>query len=218
MGEGVQSGEHQARMTAAATRTIGAIQVTPHGNGIGLYFPPLRMAGSALMLALFGGACTVIAMASIMGLTHSESSASASMLALAFAGVFALPLAVLGQLFIAIALWSAANSLEVEADGAGLQMVRRWFGWRVSTRALPREDIAAIDSRLAARFLGAFGNSRYYRLVVRARTPNLPAMLVADSLKGPNMTDEVRDLLIEHLAIPGLASSGELAHRPRDAA
>ena len=216
MGESGQSGKDPGRMTDSATRSIGAIQVTPRADGIGLYFPPMRMAGSALMLALFGIACTVIGMASILGLTHSGESASASMLAFAFAGVFALPLVALGQLFIAIALWSAANSLEVEAGRAGLLAVRCWFGWRVARRVLPREDIAAIDSRLAARYLGAFGNSRYYRLVARTRTPNLPSMLVADSLRGPDMTDEIRRLLIEHLGIPALASSGELAHQPEE--
>ena len=212
MGESRESRQGQGRINMS--RTIGAIQVTPRGSGVELYFPPLRAAGSALMLALFGVACTVIGLAATVGLAYSGESASASMLALAFAGVFALPLVALGQLFIVIALWSAANSLEVDVSSAGLATVRRWFGCRVARRVLPREDIAAIDSRLAARYVGAFGNSRYYRLVARGREPDAPPLLIADSLQGPAMTDEIRRLFIEHLAMPGLAAAGELAHVP----
>ena len=68
--------------------------------------------------------------------------------------------------------------------------------------------------RTVASYVGAFGNSRYYRLVARSREPGQPPVLVADSLKGPDMTDEIRRLFIEHLAIPGLAATGELAHLP----
>ena len=218
MGESGESREGQGRIMSLS-RTVGAIQVTPRGSGIELYFPPLRAAGSALMLALFGIACTVIGLAAITGLAHSGESAPASMLALAFAGVFALPLVALGQLFIVIALWAAANSLQVEVSSAGLFTVRRWFGYRLARRALRREDIAAIDSRLAARYVGAFGNTRYYRLIARARQPDLPPLLIADSLQGPDMTDEIRRLFIEHLAMPGLAAAGEVAHLPaQDAA
>ena len=212
MGEGGESREGQGRINTPYS--IGAIQVTPRSNGAGLYFPPLRTAGSTLMLALFGIACTIIGLASISGLARSGDSAPASMLALAFAGVFALPLFALGQLFIAIALWAAASSLLVEVSSTGLATERRWFGFRVAQRMLRRDDIAAIDSRLAARYVGAFGDSRYYRLVARGRNPDLPPLLIADSLKGPEMTDEIRRLFIDRLDLPALATAGEQAHLP----
>ena len=212
MGEGGESREGQGRINTS--HTIGAIHVTPRGDGVGLYFPPLRTAGSTLMLALFGIACTLIGLASISGLARSGDSAPASMLALAFAGVFALPLFALGQLFIVTALWAAASSLQVEVNSTGLTTVRRWFGCRIAQHVLRRDDIAAIDSRLAARYVGAFGNSRYYRLIARGRNPDLPPVLIADSLKGPDMTDEIRRLFIEHLTMPGLATAGEQAHLP----
>ena len=214
MGESGQSREGEGRIATPAPYTIGAIVVTPRETGVELYFPPMRATASAMMLALFGAACTVIGLAALSGLARSGDSAPASMLALAFAGVFALPLVALGQLFIVIALWAAANSLQVEVDNTGLATVRRWCGCRVTRHVLRRADITAIDSRLAARYVGAFGNSRYYRLVARSREPGQPPVLVADSLKGPDMTDEIRRLFIEHLAIPGLAATGELAHLP----
>ena len=210
MGEGGESRADQARVK----HVVGAIHVTPRESGVGLFFPPLRAAGSATMLALFGMACTVIGLAAISGLARSGESASTSLLALAFAGVFALPLFALGQLFVVIALWAAANSLQVEVDRTGLATVRRWFGCRVARRVLLRDDIAAIDSRLAARYVGAFGGSRYYRLVARGRHPHQPPVLIADSLKGPAMTEDFRRLFIEHLAIPGLAAAGRQAHLP----
>jgi hypothetical protein len=212
MGESGEGRESQGRIETPAAHTIGAIHVTPRESGVGLFFPPMRAAGSALMLALFGMACTVIGLAALAGLAGSGESASASLLALAFAGVFALPLLALGQLFILIALWAAANSLQVEVDSNGLATVRRWFGCRVARRVMLRDDIAAIDSRLAARYVGAFGNSRYYRLIARGRQPHQPPVLIADSLKGSAMTEEFRLLFIEHLALPGLATTGQQAH------
>jgi hypothetical protein len=209
MGESGESCQGEGRINAS--RTVGAIHITPHSSGVRLYFPPLRAAGSALMLALFGGACSVIGLAAIAGLARSGESATASMLALAFAGVFALPLFALGQLFIAIAAWTAANSLQVEVSAAGLSTVRRWFGYTIVRRELPRDAIAAIESRLAAKYVGAFGALRYYRLVARARISGRP-LLIADSLRGPDMTEEIRQLIIDNLALPALAASGRQAH------
>ena len=210
MGESRESREGQGRIDIA--RTLGGILVTSRETGVELYFPPLRTAGSAMMLALFGAACTFIGAAALAGLARSGDSAPASMLALAFAGVFALPLAALGQLFLVIALWAAASSLRVRVDNTGFSTVRRWFGWCVARRALAQEDIAAIDSVACARYVGAFGNSRYYRLFARSRTPGVPKVLIADDLQGPDTTEAIRRLCIENLAMPGLAAAGELAH------
>ena len=120
MEQGSESRESEDRINEP--RTVGAIHIVPYTAGIGLHFLPLRAAGSALMLALFGGACSVIGLAAVSGLVRSGETATASMLALAFAGVFALPLLALGQLFIVIAIWTAANSLHVEVSSAGLRL------------------------------------------------------------------------------------------------
>jgi hypothetical protein len=209
MGESGESRQGQARVDTF--RTVGAIHITPRADGVALYFPPLRAAGSALMLALFGGACSVIGLAAISGLARSGETAATSLLALAFAGVFALPLFALGQLFIAIAVWTAANSLQVEVSSTGLSTVRRWFGYTVARCEIPHDEIAAIESRLAAKYVGAFGGTRYYRLIARAQNSGRP-LLIADSLRGPAMTEEIRQLIIEHLALPALAAAGSQAH------
>ena len=184
---------------------LGPIHVIAHGHDVELYFPPLRTAGSTLMLALFGAACGVIGGAAISGLLHSGDSSATSLLALAFAGVFALPLAGLGALFIAIAAWTAVNSLTVEVSPAGLRTERRCLGFSIARRAMPRDDISALDVQLAAKYIGVFGTARYYRLIARSRNSTL---LLADSLKGPDMAENVRRLIIEHLGIPELAAAG----------
>jgi hypothetical protein len=209
MGESRESREGEDRINMSLT--VGAIHITPRADGVALYFPPLRATASALMLALFGGACSVIGLAAISGLARSGETAAASMLALAFAGVFALPLFALGQLFIAIAVWTATNSLHVDVSRSGVRMVRRWFGYAVMRRGVARDEIAAIESRLAARYVGAFGATRYFRLVALARTPG-QTLLIADSLRGPAMTEEIRRLVIEKLAVPALATAGTQAH------
>lgn len=213
MGESGQS--RQSESGIDTNRTVGAIRVTPLASGIELYCPPLRAAGSALMLAFFGLACSMIGLAAVAGLSRSSESASASMLALAFAGVFALPLLALGQIFIAIAVWTAANSLRVEVSRDGLRMTRNVFGYAVVRRVIPSGDITAIESRLAARYVGVFGPVRYYRLFARAGNFTQP-ILVADSLKGPAMTEELRQLIIEHLALPALVAAGVQAHISRE--
>jgi hypothetical protein len=196
---------------ALEPRTVGAICIMPRAGSIGLYFPPLRAAASALMLAFFGIACSVIGLAALSGLARSGESAAASMVALAFAGVFAAPLFALGQVFIVIAVWTAANSLQVEVSGEGLRSVRRCFGCAVATRTLAREEIAAIDSRLAAKYIGVFGATRYYRLFARTQSSGA-SLLIADSLRGPDMTEEIRQLVIEHLGLPAPNATARLAH------
>ena len=215
MGESGESREGESRIDTV--RTLGAVRITPLACGMELYFPPLRAAGSALMLALFGLACSMIGLAAVAGLARSGETAAASLLALAFAGVFALPLLALGQIFIVIAVWTAANSLRVEVGNAGLGMVRSLFGYAIVRRGIAGENITAIDSRLAAKYVGAFGDTRYYRLFARVR--NLPRpLLIADSLRGPAMTEEIRQLVIAQLARPALAAAGVQAHLTQEEA
>jgi len=213
MGEGRESREGESRISTP--RHIGPVRITELVSGIELYFPPLRAAASALMLALFGVACSIIALAAIAGLVRSGDTEAASMLAFAFAGVFALPLFALGQVFIAVALWTAPNSLQVEITQDGLTTVRRWFGYVVVRRSVPSAGVNAIESRLDAKYMGAFGALRYYRLF--ARTRDLPrGVLVADSLRGADLTEEIRQLVIEHLRLPALSAAGVQAHIAQD--
>jgi len=208
MGEGRESCEGESRIDAL--REAG-LHVTPHAHGLALYFPPLRSAAAASMLALFGLACSLIGLASVGGLARSADSEAASMVALAFAGVFALPLFALGQLFIAIALWTAFNSLAVDVTAEGIRTERRWLGYPLARRALAAANINAIEGRFAAKYLGIFSRSRYYRLLATGRDIAKP-LLIADHLHGPASTEAVRRLVIERLNLPALADAGEQVH------
>ena len=53
---------------------------------------------------------------------------------------------------------------------------------------------------------------RCARLQARSHTGTL---LIADSLKGADMTDEVKCLIVKHLGLPALAARGACAHLER---
>ncbi len=133
MGARGEGSENSGRVNAS--RSIGGVQITESGGTTQLCFPPRRAAGSALMLTIFGAACSIIVVMSVAGLERSGDSPASSNVALAFAGVFSLPLFAIGQLFIVIGFWTAVNSLAVEASAAGLRSTRRCFGIAVARRS-----------------------------------------------------------------------------------
>ena len=65
--------------------------------------------------------------------------------------------------------------------------------------------------------MGVFSPTRHYRLLARSRGG---ALLIADSLKGSAMTEEVKRMIVDHLGLPELAAQGAAAHlaAARDAA
>jgi hypothetical protein len=63
--------------------------------------------------------------------------------------------------------------------------------------------------------MGVFGSVRYYRLFARVRMQPR-SVLIADSLRGSEMTEEIRQLVIHHLQQPGLAVAGAQAHLARE--
>lgn len=191
-------------------RRIGSTVVHLDDAALIVYCPALRTAAPALMLALFGAACSIIAIASFVGLIGTGSDAASSMLAFAFAGVFVLPLLGIGGVFMAIGLWSALNSLTVATAAGELRADRRWCGIPLMKKIVPVQSISAIDSVREARFLGIFSSARYFRLL--ARTP-VGAILLADHLKAAEETEQVRQLFVTALARPELAGGGKCEHR-----
>ncbi len=190
-------------------RHIGSTVVHQDDAALIVYCPALRTAAPALMLALFGTACSIIAIASFVGLIGTGSDAASSMLAFAFAGVFVLPLLGIGGVFIVIALWSALNSLTVATTAGELRADRRWCGIPLAKKIVPVTSISAIDSVREARFVGIFGSARYFRLL--ARTP-AGALLLADHLKAAEETEQLRRLFIVAMARPELADRGKCEH------
>lgn len=186
---------------------IGAARVHHDASAVLVHCPALRTAGPALMLALFGTACSFIALASFAGLMGGE--AATSLLALAFAGVFVLPLLAIGALFIAVALWSALNSLTVALSANDLRVERRWCGLLLSRRTQAVPAITAIDCVREARFTGIFGGARSFRLLARAPGG---ALLLADRLRGAEECERMKRLFAEAARRPDLASGGRREH------
>jgi len=185
---------------------IGGAVVHNDATALIVHCPALRNAAASLMLAAFGGACSMIAMMSFLGLVSAGETAASSLLALAFAGVLVLPLLGVGGLFLGIALWNAFNALTVAAANGELRVERRWCGMLLSKKNVPVSAIEQIDCLREARFNGIFGGARFYRLV--ARTDSGP-LLLADHLRGDREeTEKARQLFIDAIGRAELAATG----------
>ncbi len=190
-------------------RHIGSCVVLEDGAALIVHCPALRSAGAALMLAMFGAACSVIAIAATIGLLGAGSDTLSNLLALAFAGVLVVPLFAIGTLFCAVALWSAFNSRTAAAAAHGVRIERRWCGIPLSRQTLATDSITALESRREARFTGIFSDTRHYRLVARYAAG---ATVLADHLAGGAQTEEMKKLLLSALARPELADDGRSDH------
>jgi len=184
---------------------IGSTIVHQDAAALILHCPALRSAGPALMLALFGTACGIIALASFAGLVGSSGDAASRLLALAFGGVFVLPLLGIGVVFVGVALWNALNTLTVATTTAELRMARRWCGIAVARQTATVASINAIDCVREARFTGIFSRARYFRLL--ARTPG-GAVPLADHLNGREESTQVLQLLVDAMRRPDLTDKG----------
>jgi hypothetical protein len=193
-----------------SNRRVGSSIVVNEGDALVVHCPVLRSAGPSLMLAMFGAACSVIAIASTIGLMGAGNDALSNLLALAFAGVLVLPLFGVGALFIVIALWSALNSRTVAAAANGVRVERRWCGIPLSRKSFTVESITALDSVREARFVGIFSGTRHYRLLARSAAG---AVVLADHLQGAAQTEEMKQLFLTALARPALVDSGRSDHR-----
>jgi hypothetical protein len=186
---------------------IGTVRVHRDAHALRAHCPALRTAAPALMLALFGAACSFIALASLVGLMGGDTASG--LLALAFAGVFVLPLLGLGTLFIAVALWSAFNALTATIAAGELCIERRWCGLPLSKKSLDVRAITALDCVREARFTAIFGGARTFRLL--ARTPG-GALLLADHLGGAEECEQVKRLIVDAARRPELAAGGRSEH------
>lgn len=198
-----------------AEQRIGSTQIHQDARSLIVYCPALRSAAPALMLALFGTACSFIALTSLTGLVGHGGDGSSNLLALAFAGVFVLPLISIGTLFIAIALWTALNALTVATTHRELRADRRWCGIPLTQKIVAVETIHALDVVRDARFLGFFGGVRHYRLLARTADGNL---LLADHLRGADEVDAVKQLFVSALGRPALSENGRCEHAEAAAA
>jgi hypothetical protein len=87
---------------------------------------------------------------------------------------------------------------------------RRLFGIVTSRRELAREDIAALDAEPAARYQRTGSARPVYRLVARSSADDdrNRRVIAGDSLKGADVADAVRAVMLEHLDLRDLPHGG----------
>jgi hypothetical protein len=173
-------------------REDAALQRTRTSDGVEFHFPPLRDAGAALALSAFGVLCVVLPLAAVYALVPPGVPVPYGLLVLALIGGLIAPFMLCGIAFVCLGINMVANSLEVSASPARLVAVRRLCGFAVSRRELPCSGIAAIESDIPARFQNAFSTEAIYRLVARAKTGRGDDVVVAESLRGNALMEQIK--------------------------
>jgi hypothetical protein len=178
------------------------VRLSQRGDAIELYFPPLRAPVAALALGFFGVVCVALPLLAVPGaLPVTGGSAAHGLLVIALLGAFVVPFPVFGAVFVAIAVYLAANSLTVTVSPSAIRTVRRVFGLKFSERELKRPEIAALEAQAAARYQNVFNAEPNFRLVARHATLLKNDLVVAESLRGEAMTAQVQALIARHAGL-----------------
>jgi hypothetical protein len=164
------------------------IRATAIAGGVRLYFPPWRAPRAALRLGAFGLACLAPAVFLGEGLIALAHTGTLGIIIVWMLGIFVVPMALFGVLFVLIAIYQSANSLTVEATPAGIVAVRRWGGMRVRRRAFARPAINAINIEPGPRFANFRGHEDF-RVVARHASARLA---VAENLPSEALAQRVQ--------------------------
>jgi hypothetical protein len=164
------------------------IRANAIAGGMRLYFPPWRALHAALWLAAFGLACLAPAVFLGGGLIALAHSGALGIIVVWMVGIFVVPMAVFGVLFLAIAIYQCGNSLTVDATAAGIVTVRRWGGVRIRRRTVARAAIDSIDVEPGPRFANFRGHTDL-RVVARHTASRL---VVAENLTSEELAQRVQ--------------------------
>jgi hypothetical protein len=183
-------------------RSSAALQIERTSSGIELYFPPLRNGAAALPLSVFGTLCIVLPLAAVFVLVPPGAPGAYGLLVLALIGGLIGPFMLCGIVFVALGIYMLANSLRVSADPVRIATQRRAFGLPVATRELACSNAAAIEAEIPSRFQNAFSTETIYRLVARAKTGRSGDVIVAESLRGQALMEELKRELERTCELP----------------
>ena len=190
-----QTPTHNRVQSAALSRKVVRIRHLP--DELELYFPPLRNVGAAAGFGLFGALSVALPVAAIAGAGLASTPGVQSWLAVILVAGFALPVMVLGFMFLALSVYLPANSLVVRAGIDRILTTRRVFGFVVSARAVPCAEIAVLQPQRPRQFQSQFSAETRYRLIARNRDPKRPGLVVAESLAGRTALEEVAEIIAQ---------------------
>lgn len=171
-------------------------------QGLELYFPPLRDGSVAAVLGAFGALSVALPGAAAIGLGAAGGSGAGGWVAMVLIGGFIAPIIVLGVVFLALAVYMLANSLTVTVGPAGVAAARRIFGLTLSRHEVWYAEVAVVEPQIPARYQSAFSGEPRYRLIARHRTPGMPAVVIAESLQGRALMEQIGALIARESGIP----------------
>ncbi len=177
------------------------VRVAQRPDGIELYFPPLRAPEIASLLGMFSFICIVLPLLAASNFLAAGGSSAHSLLAIALVGTFLVPFPVFGVVFAGFAVYLLTNSLTVTVSHAGIRSVRNIFGVCVRRREIHREDIAAFEDRIAAKYQNLFSAAPQFQLIARHATQPKLSVVIAENLAGETMMAQVRDLIASHAGV-----------------
>lgn len=177
------------------------LHVRRSADGIVLAFPVLRAPGVSLSLAVFGLLCLLMPAAGLSALLPLQSADAMQLVTLALIGGLAAPFALAGVVFLALAIYLAANSLLVEIDASGIRTERRIFGRLTRLRDIARDDIAAVEPRISARYQNVFSATPRYALIACHRGGRARDVVIAEDLAGQPLMQEINQLVCAALDI-----------------
>lgn len=160
------------------------VRVTQLPTELVLYFPPLRNVGVALGFGAFGGLSIALTTAAIVGASLTDTPGVHSSLAVILVAGFALPVMIIGFVFLALSIYLPSNSLTVRAGTDRILTTRRMFGLVISNRTVACSEIAALQPQRPRQFQSPFSSETRYRLIARNRDPQRATIVVAESLAG----------------------------------
>ncbi len=165
----------------------GVMQMETMEDGLELYYPPLRSAGIAAMLLLFG--LGFGGMGGYFLLADLRNGPPAFMMAI-FAGV--------GSLMLLGGLYKLGNSLRVRVTPRGLQVVRRVYGLSFESR-VSAQEIQSIEKRVGWQQQRGTRTKVMYQ--VQAIKRNGATISLGDSLPNAGAAEQVVAAIRQALAL-----------------
>ena len=178
------------------------VQLTRSDQGLDLYFPPMRLPGSAAALGLFGAACLVAGSLSAAIVVPLAMTGPAGALSAWLMSIFIAPFLLFGLALPVAAVYRVANSLAVRITPAWIMTVRRVFGIAVRRRSCACKEVVAISVFRRRRYALPRPSGSTFDLVARTDTA---AITVAESLPDAGAAEQLLAEILHNAGLGHLA-------------